>query len=296
MKKHIVPVLLTGDIDPSPEATLQDKKKCLKKTRMLFEQYEVRSTFFTVAKVGELLKQEVMELHDSGHEIGCHGLTHGFEEEYNRIPAEEAMSYLSEGTKILEDIIGEKVVSFRGPRVKTSADTQSVLEELGYRADSSVCSQRVDFISSNLINPNWITAPRMPYHPAFENAFRRGKRNLWVVPVSALMMPFVSGMLYTFGIGLVKMMFRILYEESVHTGKPIVYLFHPVEFLNYELSVKQSIGSFRVEGLRLRRSRWLFERDHNKRFEMNRELIAYMRSFHGVEFLTVKGYLKHISR
>jgi hypothetical protein len=83
-------------------------------------------------------------------------------------------SYIEEATKKLEKLVGSPILSFRSPRVKTSAQTLRLLSEYGYLADSSVCSQRVDFISSNLINGGWLSAPRQPYHPHRDNAFKRG--------------------------------------------------------------------------------------------------------------------------
>lgn len=293
MKRHCVPVLITGDIDPTPEATVAEKKDCLLKTRDLFAECDIRGTFFTVAETGQIIKQEVQGLLRQGHEIGCHGLTHSLQEEYSTMSEEQVRASLPRATEMLEEITGEKVVSFRGPRVKTSSIAQGVLEELGYRVDSSVCSQRIDFISSNRIHTGWIRAPRLPYHPSVQSPFRKGERNLWVVPVSAAVFPFVSGMMYTFGLSLVKKLFHAFYQESKRTGKPVVYLFHPVEFAKHTVKVKHrfTIQNFRAEGLRLRRSKWLFEKDEKRRLWMNRELFLFMKSLPGVVFCSMKEYV-----
>jgi len=88
-----------------------------------------------------------------GQEIGCHGLTHTDEEEYDRMPEEMQERYIEQATQKLEAVAGVRILAFRSPRVKTSAHTLRLLAEHGYRADSSVCSQRIDFVSSNLNQP-----------------------------------------------------------------------------------------------------------------------------------------------
>ena len=289
-----VPVLITADVDPSPEVSVSDKRKSLELTTGLLDEFGIRATFFSVARTAQEIGPAVKVLKRHKHEVGCHGLTHGFEEEYTRMSEQQQREYLVAATRILEDLVGEKIVSFRGPRVKTSRVTQGVLEELGYWADSSVCSQRVDFISSNLINWGWITAPRLPYRPSVSSPYRKGERNLWVIPVSALVLPFVSGIINTFGINYAKVLFNILYRESMATGKPIVYLFHPVEFVPKTLSVERrfSWNNVLVEGLRIRRSKWLYLRDIKKRFGLHRTLFEHMKTFSGVRFCTMKDYIR----
>ncbi|MCJ7813604.1 hypothetical protein MUP95_09855, partial [bacterium] len=154
------------------------------------------------------------------------------------------------------------------------------------------CSQRLDFISSNLIHPGWIQAPRYPYQPSDRNAFKRGNRKLYVVPVSALILPFISSTLYAFGIQIMKTLFRILYQESTYTGKPIVYLMHPFEFASHGPSRKKaSLNGFLSEGFSVRR-RLKLRIDENKRLEYTRELIQYMTSFDKIHFMTVSSYIK----
>jgi len=293
-KKRTVPVLITGDVDPTPEVTVENKKKSLRRTLALFGEFGIKATFFCVARSAEQLGPEIEKIVQNGHEIGCHGLTHGFEEEYDKMPEVMQREYLQSATGILETLAGHQIVSFRGPRVKTSHVTQGILEELGYRADSSVCSQRVDFVSSNLINAGWIFAPRFPYHPHEASPYKRGDRKLWVVPLSAIVLPFVSGIAYTLGYNYSKALFDLLYRESIRTGKPIVYLFHPVEFApNTEKVEKRfSFKNIAVEGFRFRRSSWLFEQDEKKKYEQNRALFAYMSSFPDVRLMTVREYVR----
>jgi len=284
-------VLITCDIDPAPEVRPKDKRNTFELTSILFDQYGINGTFFFVANAAKFYHSQITELLEHGHEIGCHGLTHDETEEYDKLSEHVQRRYLTRATKILEDLTGNPIISFRGPRVKTSHITQKILEQLNYLVDSSVCSQRIDLISSNLINPGWIFAPRLPYHPNENNAFRRGTRKIKVIPVSAIILPFVSGVLYLLGERFMKMFFDILYLESRKTGKPIVYLMHPMEFAKQATTVryKTSVRSIRARGFYFRR-RFKLRIDENMRLQYTIRLFEHIKRYIDTEFMTLNQY------
>jgi len=253
--KDVVPVLITCDIDPTPEVCLENKKHAITLTMELFEEYGIKSTFLFVANMAKLFNSEIKKLQHDGHEIGCHGLTHHEEEEYNRLPEGIQREYLTTATKILEDLTEHPMRSFR-----------------------------------------WIFAPRLPYHPSLNNAFKRGNRKIVVVPVSAIVLPFISGTLYIFGLQFMKKLFDILYLESKKSGKPIVYLMHPAEFVKHtkEIVHKPSLSAIRARGFYFRRKLKLF-RDENKRLHYTIKLFEYMRKFADIKFMTVNHYVESIT-
>ena len=287
--KRQVPVVITVDVDPTPEASMEDKRRALERTRDLFGRYNIPGTFFFVANVAQDYNGQVAAMVKEGHEIGCHGLIHDAEEEYQRLPESIQRKNLVEATKILSEISRGPIRSFRGPRVKTSPTTQCILESLDYSVDSSVCSQRVDFISSNLINFGWIRAPRLPYHPDKKDAYKRGSQNILVIPVSAILIPFVSGTLFTFGLKFTQSLFRLLYQESLSNGKPIVYLMHSTEFAPKRFKREKNYPVL-VEGFSFRRSKWLFEHDIEKRYTNHDKLFSYIQSFEKIQFMTMREY------
>jgi hypothetical protein len=295
LTKEPVSVLVTWDIDPFRDVSIENKKEALKKARWLLHKLQIQSTFFFHGSICEQLDGEIKGLVQDNHEIGCHGLTHGDEEEYNRMPEEMQRKYLCEATDILRRITGRNVSCFRGPRMKTSHITQKILVELGYIVDCSVASQRVDFVSSNLVNLNWIFAPRLPYRPSNKSAFRRGQQNLWVVPLSALILPFISSALYIFKVRVMKSLFKTLFMESQRTGKPIVYLIHAFEFapstLRHEPEKLSFVQEIRTHGFLVRER--FFEKDHYERFRMNLELFRYIKSFPNVQFKTVGDFVSN---
>ena len=81
--------------------------------------------------------------------------------------------------------------------------------------------------------------------------------------------------------------------ESRRTGKPIVYLAHPIEFAANWLkrfSFEQlSVSYIRTHGLLIRKQ--LYRMDHETWLNATRELFAYMQSFPKVAFVTVGEFV-----
>ncbi len=280
-----VPVLITADVDDSIHHRTSDKLAAFHRICQATADESVATTFFFVAREAEKIPDAVRLVRDAGHEVGCHGLTHGEEEEYSTLPVAQQAGYVRAATDVLGDIAGASPKSFRAPRVKVSASTYRVLADAGYVADSSVCSQRLDLISSNWVNTGWLRAPRLPYYPSSMSPYRRGDIPVLIVPVSALALPFISSVMYTFGPRAMKFLFRALYWESRRTGKPIVYLYHPWEFIPEIPGAKRYQANLRVHGLRIRRH--LYRGSPDERFQWTIDLIRYIRQFPDTDFMTV---------
>jgi hypothetical protein len=267
----------------------------------LCNKFGIRATFFITAKPAEIYAASLPALLAAGHEVGCHGWTHEDEEDYDRMPESTQRDYIVQATAKLQSLTQRPIRAFRSPRVKTSALTLRLLSEYGYVADSTVCSQRMDLISSNLINTHWLFAPRRPYHPRRDNAYRAGDVPLWEVPVSAALLPFISSTYRVLGLWTMKFFFRVLYAEAKLTGKPIIYLAHPGEFRNR----KAGAGSRFKDYVRLEYFSPVFIRTHGFRprvllyriggkalLESTHTFFRYMASFPDVAFLTVSEYVK----
>ncbi len=291
MRNHTdgtVPVLLTGDVDYSTHHREHDKNEAFERILQTGRGLRGGMTFYFVAREAQQVPKYPRRLHDAGHEIACHGLTHGNEEEYDAMPITLQQEYLHEATSVLRALGECDIVSFRGPRVKISGPTLSILSRLGYVTDSTVCSQRFDLISSNLLHTGWLRAPRCPYHPSADDAYRRGDLAILEIPISALAVPFISSALYVFGVRFMKMLFRALYAEARRTGKPIVYLFHPYEFAEEIRGEKDYSRNIKVHGLRLRR--YLYRGDPRTKLAWNLELWHFIASFEKVRFMTMSQY------
>lgn len=286
-----VPVLITWDIDPAePERIRLGVDRALS----LLDELKIPSTFFFTAAYAE--RDVVLKVRSMGHQVGLHGMAHDDEEELSRLPLERQREILGRAHLLLGEIAGE-VTAFRGPRVKISADTLEVLGELGYRTDSTVCSQRLDFLSSNLVNFGWLGAPRKAYHPG-RSPFRRGHRRILEIPISAFVAPFISTTMRIFGLFFMKAFFWLLYAEGLVTGKPIVYLIHPVEFVERkeEFSLADLVPSRRwlIHGVPLRFA--IAGRMGLKFFEKNRKLFAFLKRRRRAAFMTMEQCAGHLDK
>lgn len=300
MTSDTVPVLITWDVDPSPWLTQDRRKSAVRMALDLCNEVGIQTTFLFVAKHASQYTEEIQQLRNADQEIGCHGLTHGDEEEYPHMPAAQQRTYIEEATGILESLVGTPIRTFRGPRVKISHHALKVLAECGYWSDCSVCSQRIDFISSNLINRNWVFAPRLPYRPSKTSAFKKGDLPIWEIPVSALIVPFISTSLNIFGLWFMKLFLATLYRESKRTGKPIVYLAHTSDFM-FLFDDKSTGDRFSwselspeyiwTHGIAARRM--LYRTKGTDLWKRTRALFTYALSLPGVEFMTVQEYVRN---
>ena len=76
----------------------------------MFAEKNVKATFFVLGWVTEKSPGLVRRIHDAGHEIACHGLTH--ELVYRQTP-EVFRDETTRSKKMLEDCIGAPVLGYR---------------------------------------------------------------------------------------------------------------------------------------------------------------------------------------
>lgn len=293
MKVNPIPVLITWDIDPDRWATIEQRQLALSMALDLCEEFSIRSTFFITANFIHEYPKQLERMNFLNQEIACHGLMHSDEEDYDRMPENLQKVFITDAAQKIENVIGSPVKTFRSPRVKTSATTLKLLSDHNYRTDSSVCSQRMDFVSSNLINFGWLVAPRLPYHPNQSNPFRKGNLPILEIPISAIMLPFISSSLKVLGLQIMKLIFRLLYTEARISGKPIVYLAHPTEFIYDGNPRKINLRDFSPQRVRthgfLARN-FLFRLQGQSLYYATRELFGYISSMPGIKFLTCNEF------
>lgn len=104
----------------------------------LFEQSGIKSTFFVLGWVARRSPQLVREIHDRGHEVASHGMSHKLV--YNQTP-EEFAAETFESKALLEDIIGAPVLGYRASTysiTRRSLWALDILKEAGFAYDSSI--------------------------------------------------------------------------------------------------------------------------------------------------------------
>ena len=201
----------------------------------LYDKYGVKATFFYIANFARQHPEIIKIVQERGHEIACHGLTHQHDKAFDVMPYNKQLEHLITAKKILEDIAGEEVVSFRAPALRVNFDTPKALIEAGFKFDSSVAPQRMDmFMSLGSKNKlQWFCAPRTPYHTDEKNLARRGDSTITEVPVSSFIVPYI-GTFMRISPFINLLTRRFLYWETQNTAKPINFLIHPNEVITEE--------------------------------------------------------------
>ena len=199
----------------------------------LYEKYDIKTTFFFTGYIAKLYPEIVKMVVPYGHEVGSHGMSHNKKDGFDIMPLKKQINHLNESKKILEDLSGTRVVSFRAPALRINNNTAIALNECEYLIDSSVASQRFDvFMSSGSFKKlNWLTAPRLPYRTSPDSLLKKGNSSIIEVPVSAAIVPYISTMMRASPF-ITLLNRKILAYESSKTGKPIVFITHPNEFID----------------------------------------------------------------
>ena len=198
----------------------------------LYDEYEVKATFFYIADFAKTCPDIVRMVQARGHEIACHGLTHRHDKAFDSMPFEEQLEHLKTAKAILEDIAGEEVISFRAPALRVNSDTPKALIGTGFRYDSSVAPQRMDMFMSlgSRGKLQWFGAPRAPYKTRGDNLARKGDSSIIEVPVSSFGLPYI-GTLLRISPALSALTRDLLYLETKGTDKGINFLIHPNELI-----------------------------------------------------------------
>ncbi|WP_196214033.1 polysaccharide deacetylase family protein [Methanolobus vulcani] len=254
--------------------------------------YDVSSTFYFTGMFAEQCPESVELVHNSGHEVGCHGYDHSPLRAFDSISFDDQVNELKKAKSFLEPLAGN-VSSFRAPALRLNDDTILALKKTGFKTDSSVASQRFDgpftFGSKNKLK--WLSAPRKPYTLSYESPTKSGNSGILEIPISAVLIPYI-GTTMRICPSLLKFIEKYIFYEAYKTEKPVVFLFHPNECLDYG-----------VKGISTRRSSNLIEYvfadviRHNlkmrnlglKSISLLDELLKKAQNY-GFEFVTAKEF------
>lgn len=123
-----------GNYDTITEPTL----KILK----LLEKYNIKATFFVVANVVQNYPEIIQSLKNSHHEIGCHSLNHySAIDSKTKRPLQSLQDWTNElklSKEILENTFQKEVIGYRAPGAYFGKWMIPVLEQLGFKYDSSI--------------------------------------------------------------------------------------------------------------------------------------------------------------
>ncbi|MDY0217734.1 MAG: polysaccharide deacetylase family protein [Candidatus Cloacimonas acidaminovorans] len=208
-------------------------QKGMPKLLDLYAKYGIKATFFYTGYIAKLYPEVVKMAANLGHEIGSHGKSHLKENGFDIMPYEKQVKHLEYSKKLLEDISGKPIISFRAPALRVSPNTATALLETGFRIDSSIASQRFDFFLSfgSKKKIKFLNAPRLPYRTNRNNIFIRGQSNLVEIPPSATIIPF-AGTTMRIMPKITIYHQKILHLEAKLNRKPVVFIIHPNEIID----------------------------------------------------------------
>lgn len=177
-----------------------------------------RGTFFWHGELAREFPDLVRAVVGAGHRIGCLGGSRSFVHE---TPPAVLRQRVSDARKLLEDLIGARVLSFRTPLLSISRETTFVLDmlaELGFTIDSSLL-------------PTW---SRRRGIPGFSDRIRKARRrtgSLWLAPITVrkvlgFPMPVSGGACFrSYPYALTRASFHWIERRE----RPVVFRLHPRE-------------------------------------------------------------------
>ena len=110
----------------------------------LFDEYQIKATFFALGWVAERASGLILEIAKRGHEVACHGYSHQLV--YNQSP-EVFKQETIRAKSILEDIIQQPVRGYRAASYSITSRSLwalDILAEAGFDYDSSIFPVRHD--------------------------------------------------------------------------------------------------------------------------------------------------------
>ena len=109
------------------------------------EKHDFRATFFCVGRLALDFPDVIRKIAAKGHEVGCHSNIHTW---LDKMTPEELKNDTTEALKALEDVSGQRVVSYRAPAFSITPKNKwavSILAECGIKNDASIFPTDRDF-------------------------------------------------------------------------------------------------------------------------------------------------------
>lgn len=116
-------------------------------TKMMDEldKHGIKATFFCVGKLATDFPDVIRRIAKAGHEIGCHSNEHMW---LNKMDETMLHRDTTEAIKALEDVSGQKVVSYRAPAFSITHENKwavNVLADCGIETDATIFPTNRDF-------------------------------------------------------------------------------------------------------------------------------------------------------
>ncbi len=109
------------------------------------DKFGLKGTFFCVGQLASTFPKVIHEIVERGHEVGCHSNIHTW---LDKMTPEELRNDTNEALKALEDVSGQKVVSYRAPAFSITPKNKwaiNILADCGIINDASIFPTNRDF-------------------------------------------------------------------------------------------------------------------------------------------------------
>lgn len=178
----------------------------------LFEQNNVKATFFVPGEVAERHPLKIKEIDRKGHEIACHGFLH--ERNECLLDTDVQRSRIEKSVTIVEEITHRRPVGFRAPCLRANNATLAILSEMGFWYDSS-------FLPMLIPGSYGSFSPQLKPH-----MFTFKENSIVEIPVSTnpvVPLPLSASWMRNLGLLHVKFGIRMLFAR----GYPVMFYIHP---------------------------------------------------------------------
>ncbi len=131
-------IALTFDVErdiPNLLDTYNGLEVGLGKIIEILDRFGIKGTFFWNVDAARKFPDILRSLTHNGHEIASHGMYH---ERLKNLKFEKCKELISQSKKILENLSNSQIFGFRAPYLKAPNYLFQVLEESGYKYDSSL--------------------------------------------------------------------------------------------------------------------------------------------------------------
>jgi peptidoglycan/xylan/chitin deacetylase (PgdA/CDA1 family) len=148
---HAAPLRLALTVDFEPDCppylstTFRGIERGAPRLLELFADAGVRATYFTTSEVADRFPRAIQSLLDAGHELGCHGVTHSAFDEMDEAAARWEIGHSARVLRTFAD-----VTSFRAPYLRFPERFVPLLEESGFRLDSSLAKYKRSYRASRV--------------------------------------------------------------------------------------------------------------------------------------------------
>ena len=140
MKSIVISVDVEQDCPPFLD-TKHGVEEGLPQLLELFRKEGIQATFFTTGQIAEAYPGLIRQILEQGHELGCHGYSHKC---FDRMDLKEARAEIRAAKTILEQL-HRPIESFRAPNLRFPPEYIGLLEEQGFRIDSSLALYKPPF-------------------------------------------------------------------------------------------------------------------------------------------------------